>query len=151
MRSFRHPVCLVALLAPFALGCGSGLKGNIEGKWKVVSIEGTDMAKEMLPGTCPTMEFRPDGVLAPGLELDDQNDPKAAEFLKMVKEDMPTCKYTILSRDEIELSEIPEKMQSSKGSLFPGKEKGKAKVTITGDDMTFSPEGGKTVKLTRIK
>jgi hypothetical protein len=148
MRSFRRPVCLVALLAPFVVGCGSSLKGKIEGKWKVVSVEGTDMAKEMLPDTYPTMEFRSDGVLVPGLE---SNDPNGAEFLKKLNENAPTCKYTILSGDEIELSEIPEKMKDAKGSLFPGKEKGKAKVTINGDEMTFSPEGGKTVKLTRMK
>jgi hypothetical protein len=151
MRSTARLLCVAAVcISTATLGCGSSLKGKIEGKWKVVSVEGEDLTKDM-PAKLDLYlyyDFRPDGVLAMGAG---SSDPQAADFIKMMMEKAPSCKYKILSGDEVEVSDIPKDMHKTPGGPFAGKDRGKAKVTITGDDMTLTPEEGKTIKLTRIK
>jgi hypothetical protein len=151
MPYFVRPVPFTVLcLTLAALGCGSGLKGKIEGKWKIVSVEGEDSKKNMPPGMdiYPVLDFQPDGVLAISIG---SSDPKAAEGFNVLFGKMPSFKYKILSGDEIEVDVTSkETEQSTKGNPV-GLNNGKAKVTITGDEMTIAPEKGRTMKLTRIK
>ena len=148
MQLIVRPALLAVALFPFAaLGCGSGLKSKIEGKWKVTSMGDEDAKKGMPPNMDMYMvvDFRADGTMA--IEFG-SSDPKAAEGMKALFGSIPPVKYRVVSNDEIEIYDVPK---DEKGVMTGFKENEKAKITVSGDEMTITPEKGKAMKLTRFK
>jgi len=148
MRSTVRAACfVVACASAAAIWCGSGLKSKIEGKWKVTSM-GDDDAKKGLPPNMDMymiVDFRADATMA--VEFG-SSDPKTAEGMKALFSSIPPVKYRVVSNDEIEIYDVPK---DEKGVMTGLKENEKAKVTITGDEMTITPAKGKAMKLTRMK
>ncbi|QJW99651.1 hypothetical protein [Frigoriglobus tundricola] len=155
LRRFA-PVVVLACVGLTA-GCESNNKGKIEGKWKMVSLPekvtkdkgGIDDLAKL--GMYVYWEFKPDGVLTFGVGAD------RPETLELVKKGAPNqkfvwdAKYKLLSGDLVELYDIPKDMQQSGGGgMFGSKDRGRAKVKITGDDMTMTDDTG-TMKLVRTK
>jgi hypothetical protein len=148
MHSTARAVCLVVVCASAAtLGCGSGLKGKIEGKWKVTAMGDEDAKKGLPPNVDMYMivDFRADGNMA--VEFG-SSDPKAADGMKALLGSIPPVKYRVVSNDEIEIYDVPK---DEKGVMTGFKENEKAKVAVTGDEMTITPAKGKAMKLTRMK
>jgi hypothetical protein len=151
MYLFRRPVALTVLLAPFVLGCGSeDIRGKIEGKWKVVSADGKPLPKDLMSGTDIDLflDFRPDGTLVRGVST---TNPNSEAAVKLWMTTPASCKYKVLSADEIEVFEVTPDIGMGKGNPLRLKDKEKVKVLIRGEEMTFTPEESEPVKLTRIK
>jgi hypothetical protein len=153
MRPLVRPAPVAVLCFAFAaLGCGSNNKGKIEGKWKAVTFEGqeNDMKEMETVGAYLYFDFQPDGSLTLG--LDSTNKEFKALMEKMGQKVSWTCKYRLLSGDDVEMYDLPKEMQSGKsGGLFGGKDKARSKITITGDEMTLKDPDGKTGHMTRMK
>jgi hypothetical protein len=151
MRFASRKIAL-AVLFGFALaaaGCGSNNKGKIEGKWKIVSMpekaqggknEFAEMAKL---GIYVYMEFRPDGTATFGVGADK---PEMMDLMakgaggKKLSWDL---KYKLLSGDGVEFYDLPKDLQTEGGGgLFGKKDRARANVKISGDQMKMTDDEG---------
>jgi hypothetical protein len=142
------PVRTLALLALVATSVAGAARADddsakkLVGKWKVTAVG--DKTDDLNTGFDFFIEFKKDNTGAMSVE---SGDPKTAELIKKLIEQMPTFKWTVTG-DKLELT------STKKGDgLFGGKEKGTAKIKIDGDKMTMTPddEKEKAIKLEKVK
>lgn len=144
---------VLAGLALAAAGCGgSNNKGKIVGKWKFVGLGDEKDAKLADEDKLVLfMEFKDDGTGGFGLEVVDPNLKKM--FKANEDGNSAAFKYKLLKGDEVEFYDLPKQMQGEKSGFK--KDRGKAVIKITGDDMTMTvyddDNKEKSARLSRLK
>jgi hypothetical protein len=145
---------IVGGAALFCTACGSNNQGKIVGKWKMLSMPGMDAAqtKEMDKlNVYAFFEFKDDGSMTVGAESSDKD--MQALLLKQGVAKTLSCKYKLRSGDVVEFYDLPKEMQEKNGGGLFGsnKDRAKTRVKISGDNMTWTDDDGKSGNLVRLK
>lgn len=144
------PLVLLAC-AGLVAGCSSNNKGKIEGRWKFVSVPGVDekMVQQLAAEKVYLfVDFSPNGTMTLGAASEDKD---VQQRLNQSGEKVTmSCKYKLLSGDDVEFYDLPKEMQE-KGGLFGSKDRARTKVKVTGDTMTMTDPDGKSGSFARMK
>jgi len=151
MRSLLARSGLAGLACLAAVGCGSKNKGEIEGKWKVLSASRDPRVLEQKAAKQLffTYTFSDEGTLTIGTESSardprwrppDEADPRSVEM-----------KYRLKSGRGVEVFDVPATLKDVYGGLFDLPDHAVLKVEIAGTEMTISEPDGNTVKLLKFQ